>query len=79
MNFFLLLVFDNRLYYIIYVYIYILNLQHVQLKISKYGMLQNSNKSHHKHNIFDNIFLCLTYGNDILLEVVHDHPPKSLI
>jgi uncharacterized protein (DUF2249 family) len=42
-------------------------------------MLQNSNQSHYKHNDFGNNFMCLTNGNDILLEVVNDHPPKSLI
>ncbi len=56
-----------------------MDLQHVLLKFPKYDMLQNSNQSHYKHNAFGNIFLRLTYGNDILLEVVHDRPPKSLI
>jgi hypothetical protein len=57
----------------------ILDLQHVLLKFPKYDMLQNSNQLHYKHNAFSNIFLCPIDGNDILLEVVHDHPPKSLI
>jgi hypothetical protein len=42
-------------------------------------MLQNSNQLHYKYNVFDNIFLCITDGNDILLEVMHDRPPESLI
>jgi hypothetical protein len=53
-------------------------LQHVLLKFPKYDMSQNSNKLHYKHNAFGDNFLCLTDGNDILLEVVHDRPPKSL-
>jgi hypothetical protein len=57
----------------------ILDLQHVLLKFPKYDTLHNSNQLHYKHNVFANNFLCLTDGNDILLEVVHDHPPKSLI
>jgi hypothetical protein len=56
----------------------ILDLQHVLLKFPKYDMLQNSNQSHSKHNVFGNNFLCFTDGNDIVLEVVHDRPPKSL-
>jgi hypothetical protein len=56
----------------------ILDLQHVLLKFPKYDMLQNSNQSHYKHNVFGNNFMCLIDGNDILLEVVHDRPPKSL-
>jgi hypothetical protein len=56
----------------------ILDLQHVLLKFPKYDMLQNSNQSLYKHNVFGNNFICLTNANDILLEVVNDHPPKSL-
>jgi len=76
MKFLFLLVFNNGL---CFKKIYIINLQHVLLKFPKYDMLQNSNQSHHKHNVFGNNFLCLIDGNDILLEIMHDHPPKSLI
>ncbi len=56
----------------------ILDLPHVLLKFPKYDALQNSNQLHYIHNVFGNNFLCLTAGNDILLEVVHDRPPKLL-
>jgi hypothetical protein len=59
-----------------YIYIYILDLQHVLFKFPKYDTLQNSNQSHYKHNVSGNNFLCLIDGNDILLEVVHDRSPK---
>jgi hypothetical protein len=75
MNFFLLLVLDNRLCFLKN---NILDLQHVLLKFPKYDMLQIFNQSHYKHNDFSNNFLGLTNGNDILLKVVHDRPPKSL-
>jgi hypothetical protein len=42
-----------------------MDLQHVLLKFPKYDMLQNSNQSHYKHNVFCNNFLCLIDGNDI--------------
>jgi hypothetical protein len=54
----------------------ILDLQHALLKFPKYDISQNSNQSHYKHNVFGNNFLGLTDGNDILLEVMHDRPPK---
>jgi hypothetical protein len=56
----------------------ILDLQHVLLKFPMYDTLQNSNQSHYKHNFLAIIFLCLTNGNDILLEFMHDCPPKSV-
>ncbi len=75
MKFLLLLVFDNEL---CFKKNNILDLRQVLLKFPKYDMLQNSNQSHYKHNVFGNNFICLTYGIDILLEVVHGCPPKSL-
>jgi hypothetical protein len=50
----------------------------ILLKFPKHDMFQNSNQSHYIHNAFGNNILCLTDGNDILLEVVHDRRPKSL-
>jgi len=46
----------------------ILDLQHCKILINRIK----------KHNAFGNNFMCLIDGNDILLEVVNDHPPKSL-
>jgi hypothetical protein len=75
MKFLLLLVLDNEL---CLEKNNILDLQHVLLKFPKYDTSQNSNQLHYKHNAFSNNFLCLIDGNDILLEIVHDRPPKSL-
>jgi hypothetical protein len=49
------------------------------IEVFKIWSLQNSNQSHYKHNFFDDNFMCLTDGNDIMLEVLHVRPPKSLI